>query len=90
MMTGRSLGRHRTFDIPRARDTAHKTELARFKGTHITAEREGDELVIFAIHDEHGMPATAMTRYTATDKRSPIRSIADLNRRNAALHPRRD
>jgi hypothetical protein len=88
-MQPRSLGRYRTFDIPRAWDSALKTELARFKGAHITAEREGDELVIFSLHDEHGMPATTMTRYTATDKRPSIRTLADINRRNAAANHKR-
>jgi hypothetical protein len=89
MMTGRSLGRHRTFDIPRVRDTAHKTELARFKGAHIIAEREGSELVIYALNDEHGMPASTMTPYTATDRRSVIRTLADINKRSAELYRKR-
>jgi len=87
-MKQRFLGRQRTFDIPprRARDTAHKTELARFKGGHIAAEREGGELVIYALYDEHGMPATTITK----DKGGRVlRTLADLNRRNAAVHQRR-
>jgi hypothetical protein len=87
----------RTYDVPhpmtgygrKTRDTAHKTELARFKGAHITAEREGDELVIFSPHDEHGMPATTMTQYTATDKRPSVRTLADINHRNAAAYHKR-
>jgi hypothetical protein len=86
---GKPLGRYRTVDLPRARDAAQKTELARFKGVHITAEREGDELVIYALHDEHGMPATTIARYSATDKQRRIKSLSDINRRNAVVHHRR-
>jgi len=85
-MNPRFLGRQRTYDItPRpARDAVHKTELARFKGAHIVAEREGGELVIFALHDEHGMPAS-----TITTDRGVLRTLADLNRHNAAAHQKR-
>jgi hypothetical protein len=86
LLPGRLLGRRRAraaLDcVLPARDEAHKTELARFKGAHIVAEREGNELVIFALHDEHGMPATTST----TDKGSSVlRSLADINRHNAAV-----
>jgi hypothetical protein len=87
-MKQRSLGRRRTFDIPPTRDTAHKPELARFKGAHITAEREGGELVIFALHDEHGMPATETTP-RASDARPVIRTPVDINKRSAEIYRRR-
>jgi hypothetical protein len=78
-----NLGRFRTRDVPpRACDTAQKTEVARFQGNHYVAEREDDELVIYALHDEHGMPAQEMR---ATD-RTAVRTLADLNRRNAEVH----
>jgi hypothetical protein len=63
--------------MPRyARDSAIKTEVARFKGHHYSAEREGDELVIHSHHDDHGMPA-AMDR---AHEPEVIRSLGDLNR----------
>ena len=78
----RSLGRFRTTDIPRsrARDTARKTLVASFSGNHYTAEREGDELQIFALTDDLGMPAEI---YGTNDKRPAISTLADLNARLA-------
>jgi hypothetical protein len=73
----KTFGVYPTRDIPPARDaTAKKTPVARFDGHHFSAEREGDELVIYSLTDEHGMPATV-------DGRPVIRSLADLNHRNA-------
>ena len=80
----RSLGRMTTYDLPPIRDaSAKKTEVCRYAGKHYVAEREGDELVVYALHDEHGVPAVT------GDGRATIRSLADLNRRNVAINQRR-
>ena len=85
----RSLGRFRTRDVPchGVQDSAQKTLIASYHGSHYVAERNGDALEIYSLHDEFGMPATE-TR-TTSDRRPKINSIADLNRHNAALRPRR-
>jgi hypothetical protein len=59
------------------RDTAHKTHVATHKGRHHVAERnaEGD-LEIYALHDEHGMPAHEGGTYDSLPSR--------LRRMNAA------
>jgi hypothetical protein len=67
-----------------AHDTAHKSEVARFQGKHYVAEREDDELVVYALHDDLGMPA--QDRHT-TD--GPVRTLGDLNRFNADHYQRR-
>ena len=89
MTTARqSYGRMRTFDLPTPTSdgSAKKTPVARFDGRHYSAEREGDELVIYSLTDQHGMPAIT------GDSRSAIRTLADLNCRNAqawrGLHSR--
>jgi hypothetical protein len=68
----------------RAHDTAHKTEVARFQGKHYVAEREDDELVVYALHDDLGMPA--QDSHT-TDRR--VSTLGDLNRFNADHYRRR-
>jgi hypothetical protein len=76
MKTQRTFGPR--FSLDGTRDTAQKTEVARFQGIHYVAEREDDELVIYALHDEHGMPAQEVR---TTDR--PPRTLSDLNRFNA-------
>lgn len=71
-MKQRAFGPRLTFDG--ATDSAHKTEVARFQGNHYVAEREDSELVVYALHDEHGQPA----QQAATDSQS-VRTLADLN-----------
>jgi hypothetical protein len=92
MTRHRTLGPSFTLDSVRytahkpenARDTAHKTEVARFQGKHYVAEREGDELVVYALHDDLGMPA----QDSHTNDR-PVRTLGDLNRFNADHYHRR-
>lgn len=83
----RSYGRMRTFDLPPSRDGgAQKKLVASFHGAHFIAERSGSDLEIFCITDELGMPAS---EYRVTTDGQPIRTLADLNRRNVVIHQRR-
>jgi hypothetical protein len=82
MTRHRTLGPSLTLDC--ACDDALKTEVARFRGHHYVAEREDDELVVFALADEHGQPAQLVT----TDH-LPVRTLADLNHFHANHYPRR-
>jgi hypothetical protein len=84
----RSLGRQRTWDIPRdhVRDEAKMTEVASFHGRHHIARHDDDgTLHIYAVTDEHGQPASEManttTTYRGTDHQQ-IRTLADINRAN--------
>jgi hypothetical protein len=83
----RSYGRMRTFDLPPSRDAgAQKKLVASFHGDHYVAERSGSTLEIFCLTDEHGMPAS---EYRGTgDRKSVIRTLHDLNARNAVIHRR--
>jgi len=81
MTRHRTLGPSLTLDG--ARDDALKTEVARFRGHHYVAEREDDELVIFALTDEHGQPAQL------TSANDHIRTLADLNHFHANHYQRR-
>ena len=54
------------------RDSARKTDVASFHGKHYVAERDGDDLHVYSLHDEHGYPAQVTDRRRMTQ--------ADLNR----------
>jgi hypothetical protein len=78
-MVDRFVGRYRTIDASSrfaARDVggATKTLIATYAGDHFVAEREGEELKIYAIGDD-GMPGASVVGDTAM-----IRRMNELNR----------
>ncbi len=83
-------GRHRATDgHHRIGDdaTPTKTRAATFHGNHFIAEREGDDLCIYAIGDGDGIPGAAVQSGGALDA-SPA-GLRELNRRNAGLRGER-
>jgi hypothetical protein len=57
-MSGRYIGRFSVLDGEHRRvsDTALRTHVASFHGPSFVAEREGQDLRVHMLHDEHGRP----------------------------------
>jgi hypothetical protein len=98
-MSERYIGRFAVIDgqFRRIADTALRTHVASFHGPSFVAEREGQDLRVHMLHDEHGRPVqenvlhqqegTSGIRSSMSrdgDFVGGLRSIAELNALNAA------
>jgi hypothetical protein len=70
-----------TNNVTRDAQGATKTKIATFSGQHFIAEREGEELCIYSVGDQDGLPG-ANVLGTVMD--AGPGGLAELNRRNAA------
>ncbi len=87
MSEARFIGRFRhAAGVTRVADASvgtTKTKIATYSGAHYVAEREGEELCVYAIGDQSGLPETSVLGNTTGDA-GRIVTLADLNKVNAA------
>ena len=55
------------------RDVAEKTRVAVYNGAHYIAEREGEDLVVYAIGDDDGIPGVRTSDKRAREALNKIR-----------------
>ena len=75
-MSNKQLGRFHQVDAGRSmvRDdagNATKTKIATFSGQHFIAEREGDELCIYSVGDQDGLPGANVLGNVTGDAAGP-------------------
>ena len=69
--------------IVRDDGNATKTKIATFSGQHFIAEREGDELCVYSVGDQDGLPGANVLGNDTGDGSNRPTTIADLNKLNA-------